>query len=185
MSMAAQLAKLPNVAAAPTRWFRRGRNRWKMYNDAENEILEAAYSQGASTVFLHHLRATINLRDRLHMGHTGSRRPVIRGMYFLDDGDDWIPLAEDVVEVLEQYYQSARYQVPVMMPNKQAFVIIKGPNDIRHYPAKCKGDEDVYTVVHRGFSLPSSSPVPSSPTSARVRSRSKPSMTSHSFKKTV
>jgi len=160
-----------------------------MYNDAENEILEGAYQQGASTVFLHHLRASINLRERLHMGHTGSRRPVIRGMYFLEDPEDWVPLAEEVVEIVEQYYQSGRFGVPVVMPHKQAYIVIKSAHDIRQYPAKSKGEDDEpYAVVHRGFS-PSVCPSPASasPVTGRVRSSrsSKSHTSSHSFKKTM
>ena len=100
----------------------------------------------------------------------------MRGMYFLNpDGDDWMPLPEELVEQLEQHYLAGRFQVPVPMPNKQFYVTIRGLNDIRRYPMGCREDDSqAYLVVHRGFQVVTSSP--------RTHSREK---LGSSFKKTL
>lgn len=130
------------------RWFRAGLDRWKIFNDGDNDLLEANFSRGASSVKLMGGKGgTVNIPERVHISTNGKRRAVIRGTYFVCNDIGWIPLPEDIAETLEQFYQTERWDREIPLPGTDSFVVLVGPSDIRRYENNCRN----FLPVQRGF----------------------------------
>jgi hypothetical protein len=129
------------------RWFYRGQDRWQLFSSLDNITLETAYKNGTETVRLNGSQDQVNFQERIMYNPDGTKRSVTRGTYVSIFGAELFPVDESMVEILEQYFHSGQYNIPVVSPDKRYEVVIKSPDDIRHYEI---GSTD-YIPVQRGY----------------------------------
>ena len=112
--------------------------------------MENAYQQGVDVVKLNGKHASVHIPDRVQVSTSGTKRAVIRGTYFVNNGIELFPLGEEVAGVVEQHYQLGRWNTTVTLAEKPFFFNIKGPDDIRRYEIGQSEDEP-FISVQRGF----------------------------------
>ena len=124
-----------------------------MYSDVDNTAIEDAYKNGVETVRLSGRQTIVNIQDRLQISTNGTKRPVIRGTYFIkkNEASEWYPISEEVVEKVEECFASNRWNYPISLPEKTHCIVVKSPQDIRRYPVGFPLDGSDYIPVYRGF----------------------------------